>query len=108
MKLQVLTATALLALFTATTASAGKLVVDTSNYSDGAIAVGDTIVAAGAIGPGGAAGFIGAAGGRAMAGSVQVNANVGCGCKRKVTVVNDSMGAVAVGNASAGSTTINL
>ena len=110
MKIQVLTATAILALFTATTASAGKLVINSTNSSNGAVAVGDTIVAAGVIGPSGAAGFVGAAGGRALAGSVQINNGYNCdSCgTTKVNVTNSSNGAVAVGNASAGSTTINL
>jgi len=109
MKIRTLVAATLITAFASTTASAGKLVIDTTNDSTDAIAVGDTLVVAGAASSGGVAGFLGLAGGRALAGSVQVNANgAGCGCKRKVTVDNASDGAIAVGRASAGSTQINL
>lgn len=109
MKIRVLTGAALLALFASTSASAGKLTIDTTNYSSDAIAVGDTLAVTGAITPFGAGGALLAIGSRAEAGSVRVNADgVGCACKRKVTVYNDSMGALAVGNASAGSTVIKL
>lgn len=108
MKIQVLTATALLALFAATSASAGKLTINSTNTSNGAVAVGDTFVAAGSINPWGASGFVAGTGGRALAGSVTINAARNCGCKRTLNVRNNSTGAVAVGNASAGSTSVNL
>ena len=107
MKIRTLTAAALLAVFATSTASAAKLDLKSTNHSDGAIAVGDTIVAAGAVGPGGAAGFIGAAGGRAIAGSVLLDVK-GCGCKRKVTIHNDGAGSIAVGRATAGSTRLTM
>ncbi len=106
MKIRTLVAATLLTAFASTTASAGKLVIDTTNNSTDAIAVGDTLVVGVDFGNG--VGFLGAAGGRALAGSVQVNANVGCGCKREIYVHNRSNGAIAVGRASAGSTQINL
>jgi len=109
MKIQVLVATATLALFASTTASAGKLTISSSNSSTGAVAVGDVFIAAAAAGPGGIAGVLGAVGGRAMAGSVNIYARDSCGCgSRTLTVQNRSNGAVAIGNASAGSTTVGL
>ncbi len=108
MKIQVLAATAVLALFASTTASAAKLTINSTNSSTGAIAVGDTLVVAGAAGPGGVAGFLGRAGGRARAGSEDIRAARNCGCKRTLNVRNSSNGAVAIGNASAGSTSVSL
>lgn len=109
MKIQVLVATATLALFASTTASAGKLVINSTNSSAGAVAVGDTFIAAGTVNPWGASGFVAGAGGRALAGSVSISARKGCGCgDRKLTVNNRSNGAVAVGNASSGSTSVSL
>lgn len=107
MKIRTLTAAALLAVFATSTASAAKLNLTSTNNSDGAIAVGDTLVAGGVIGPGGAAGFIGLAGGRAIAGSVSLDVK-GCGCKRKVTIENNGAGSVAVGRATAGSTRLTM
>lgn len=109
MKIQVLVATATLALFATTTASAGKLTINSSNNSAGAIAVGDVFVATGSAGWGGVSGFVGAVGGRALAGSVSIYARDSCGCgDRELTVSNTSNGAIAIGNASAGSTSVGL
>jgi len=110
MKIQLLTATALLALFTATTASAGKLNIMTDNNSENAVAVGEAIGVAAAGGANGIAGTLAlAVGSRAEAGSVLVNANGRkCNCKIKVDVTNKSTNAVAVGAASAGSTAVKL
>lgn len=112
MKIQLLTATAVLALFTATSASAGKLTINSTNNATNSVAVQNALGAAVAGGPG--ANFAGAIGltigdDRARAGSVLVNA-VGrkCNCKIKVTVKNTSDNAVAVGGADAGSTTVRL
>jgi hypothetical protein len=108
MKIQTLVAAALLAAFATSTASAAKLDLTSTNNSDGAIAVGDTFVAAGAIIPGvGAGGLIAGAGGRAVAGSVMLNVK-GCGCKRKVTITNSGADSIAVGNATAGSTSLTM
>jgi len=107
MKIRTLTAVTLLALFASTSASAGRLVVNTTNNSTDAIAVGGSTLSTYSL-----FGFSGVdleLGGRALAGSVSVNADgVGCGCDRVITVKNDSSGAIAIGQASAGSTMINL
>lgn len=110
MKIQLLAATALLTMLTATSASAGKLNIDTYNNATNSVAVGDAVGIAVAGGPGGIAGTLAlAAGSRAEAGSVLVNA-VGrkCNCYIDVKVRNTSENAVAVGSASAGSTAIRL
>ena len=110
MKIQLLTAAAVLAMFTATTASAGKLTINTTNTATNSVAVGNAVGLAVAGGGGGFAGTLAlAAGTRAEAGSVLVNA-VGrkCNCKINVTVKNTSDNAVAVGSGSAGSTAIRL
>jgi len=110
MKIQLLAATTLLAMFTATTASAGKLNIYTDNDSTNAVAVGEAAGIAAVGGSGGIAGaLVLAVGSRAEAGSVLVNANGRkCNCKIKVDVTNKSQNAVAVGAASAGSTAVRL
>lgn len=111
MKIQVLAATAVLALFASTAASAGGYgggygggkTLNITNNSAGSIAVGDTLVAAAAVGPAGGAGFIGLAGGRAYAGSVLVRS---CGCYKKINIKNNSAGSIAVGKATSGSVVV--
>ena len=110
MKIQILAATTLLAMLTATSASAGKLDITTYNDATNSVAVGDAVGIAVAGGPGGIAGTLAlAAGSRAEAGSVLVNA-VGRKCNYKITVdvTNHSSNAVAVGAASAGSIAVRL
>lgn len=72
-----------------------------TNASVDALAVGDT----GIIGAATFGGIVGAAStnGTALAGSVYVDT---CDCWDDVTVVNDSFGAIAVGNAAAGSVVV--
>lgn len=111
MKIQLLTATAILAMFTATTASAGKLTINTYNDATNSVAVSNALGVAAAGGSGGFAGNLGLTidDGRAIAGSVSVNADGRkCNCKIKVDVDNRSQNAVAVGGSTAGSTVVRL
>ena len=95
MKIQLITAAALLALFTASTASAHKSLTATNNARN-SIAIGGAVSGGG--GWGGAGGTV--SGSRAVAGSIMVK---GCGCGGKTTLNNTSVNALAIGKATAGS-----
>lgn len=98
MKVQLLTAVAILAL-SATTAHAGKRShgTDLTNNSKNALAIGDSQGGAGALG-----GFsIEKSGGRAIAGSIYLTGGA-CACDFD-DVKNRSRNAIAIGKATAGS-----
>ncbi len=98
MKIQVLTASVLLALFATTSASAHSTKLTATNNAADSIAVGglDSVGGTGFPAPLGAT----LSTGIAIAGSIVVD---DCGCYDDVTLRNKSRKALAVGNAGAGS-----
>ncbi len=108
MKIQVLTAAALVIALSSTTAFAGKShgkAPKLTNNATNSLAIGDTVVGEGYISDTSAGLGFGAAGGRAIAGSIYLE-NGACNCKLG-DMKNTAKNSIAVGNATAGSIHIN-
>ncbi len=108
MKIQVLTATALVFALSSSTALAGKShgkAPKLTNKATNTLAIGDTVVGGFYASESYAEAGFGAAGGRAVAGSIMLE---GSACKCRLgDMKNTARNTIAVGNATAGSIHVN-